>query len=370
MSQTEIARAVARLLRGSDLEYVHYLFSLCLTPRGRAITPKLVRRQVEKELAMEELALDTAECKKTVADAIARFIQAKENGASTEAAEEEEEEEKKEEEKEAKKPKAKRADKEEEEEDDFQEPDDFNDDVAPKSASTPKAKKAATETASPAAAKKAATETASPAAAKKAAKETASPAAAKKAAKEAASPAAAAAAPADDRVAKLKMYISKCGVRKVWAKELAGMSEKQQVSKLEAYLKDELGMEGRPSLDKCKAIKAKLELKKELADIDTSLIISEGRPSRRKVRKSPLFEFIYFISPRLSSWPSLRRKTATRARARAPATLPMMTRAPKSVAGLPPIPIPINCVHQKVALPTSLKEICQGHHIIKCGCQS
>jgi len=344
MSQTEIARAVARLLRGSDLEYVHYLFSLCLTPRGRAITPKLVRRQVEKELAMEELALDTAECKKTVADAIARFIQAKENGASTEAAEEEEEEEKKEEEKEAKKPKAKRADKEEEEEDDFQEPDDFNDDVAPKSASTPKAKKAATETASPAAAKKAATETASPAAA--------------------------AAAPADDRVAKLKMYISKCGVRKVWAKELAGMSEKQQVSKLEAYLKDELGMEGRPSLDKCKAIKAKLELKKELADIDTSLIISEGRPSRRKVRKSPLFEFIYFISPRLSSWPSLRRKTATRARARAPATLPMMTRAPKSVAGLPPIPIPINCVHQKVALPTSLKEICQGHHIIKCGCQS
>jgi len=344
MSQTEIARAVARLLRGSDLEYVHYLFSLCLTPRGRAITPKLVRRQVEKELAMEELALDTAECKKTVADAIARFIQAKENGASTEAAEEEEEEEEKEEEKEAKKPKAKRADKEEEEEDDFQEPDDFNDDVAPKSASTPKAKKAATETASPAAAKKAATETASPAAA--------------------------AAAPADDRVAKLKMYISKCGVRKVWAKELAGMSEKQQVSKLEAYLKDELGMEGRPSLDKCKAIKAKLELKKELADIDTSLIISEGRPSRRKVRKSPLFEFIYFISPRLSSWPSLRRKTATRARARAPATLPMMTRAPKSVAGLPPIPIPINCVHQKVALPTSLKEICQGHHIIKCGCQS
>ena len=331
MSQTEIARAVARLLRGSDLEYVHYLFSLCLTPRGRAITPKLVRRQVEKELAMEELALDTAECKKTVADAIARFIQAKENGASTEAAEEEEEEEEKEEEKEAKKPKAKRADKEEEEEDDFQEPDDFNDDVAPKSASTPKAKKAATETASPAAA---------------------------------------AAAPADDRVAKLKMYISKCGVRKVWAKELAGMSEKQQVSKLEAYLKDELGMEGRPSLDKCKAIKAKLELKKELADIDTSLIISEGRPSRRKVRKSPLFEFIYFISPRLSSWPSLRRKTATRARARAPATLPMMTRAPKSVAGLPPIPIPINCVHQKVALPTSLKEICQGHHIIKCGCQS
>ena len=344
MSQTEIARAVARLLRGSDLEYVHYLFSLCLTPRGRAITPKLVRRQVEKELAMEELALDTAECKKTVADAIARFIQAKENGASTEAAEEEEEEEEKEEEKEAKKPKAKRADKEEEEEDDFQEPDDFNDDVAPKSASTPKAKKAATETASPAAAKKAATETASPAAA--------------------------AAAPADDRVAKLKMYISKCGVRKVWAKELAGMSEKQQVSKLEAYLKDELGMEGRPSLDKCKAIKAKLELKKELADIDTSLIISEGRPSRRKVRKSPLFEFIYFISPRLSSWPSLRRKTATRARARAPATLPMMTRAPKSVAGLPPIPIPINCVHQKVGLPTSLKEICQGHHIIKCGCQS
>ena len=344
MSQTEIARAVARLLRGSDLEYVHYLFSLCLTPRGRAITPKLVRRQVEKELAMEELALDTAECKKTVADAIARFIQAKENGASTEAAEEEEEEEEKEEEKEAKKPKAKRADKEEEEEDDFQEPDDFNDDVAPKSASTPKAKKAATETASPAAAKKAA--------------------------KEAASPAAAAAAPADDRVAKLKMYISKCGVRKVWAKELAGMSEKQQVSKLEAYLKDELGMEGRPSLDKCKAIKAKLELKKELADIDTSLIISEGRPSRRKVRKSPLFEFIYFISPRLSSWPSLRRKTATRARARAPATLPMMTRAPKSVAGLPPIPIPINCVHQKVGLPTSLKEICQGHHIIKCGCQS
>ncbi|KAJ2829189.1 hypothetical protein GGI24_002200 [Coemansia furcata] len=67
-------------------------------------------------------------------------------------------------------------------------------------------------------------------------------------------------------ITNLKQYITKCGLRKVWAKELAGMSGAQQIQHLKDML-SELGMEGRPTLEKCKKIKAKRDLLAELEEI-------------------------------------------------------------------------------------------------------
>ncbi|KAJ2780434.1 hypothetical protein H4R18_003453 [Coemansia javaensis] len=64
----------------------------------------------------------------------------------------------------------------------------------------------------------------------------------------------------------LKNYVSKCGVRKVWSKELAGMSAAQQVRHLKGLL-ESLGVEGRPTLEKCRRIKDKRDLQAELEDI-------------------------------------------------------------------------------------------------------
>ncbi|KAJ2254790.1 hypothetical protein GGI13_001963 [Coemansia sp. RSA 455] len=67
-------------------------------------------------------------------------------------------------------------------------------------------------------------------------------------------------------ITNLKQYITKCGLRKVWAKELAGLSGAQQIQHLKDML-SELGMEGRPTLEKCKKLKAKRDLLAELEEI-------------------------------------------------------------------------------------------------------
>jgi hypothetical protein len=71
---------------------------------------------------------------------------------------------------------------------------------------------------------------------------------------------------ADDALAKLKSYVFKCGVRKNWKKELEGLSEKQSITKVRQIL-DDLGMEGRPSLEKCKKIKDKREYEEEMRSL-------------------------------------------------------------------------------------------------------
>ncbi|KAJ1920000.1 hypothetical protein IWQ60_007104 [Tieghemiomyces parasiticus] len=47
----------------------------------------------------------------------------------------------------------------------------------------------------------------------------------------------------EHKIKQLKMYITKCGVRKVWSRELADLSPKQQIQKLQSMLV-ELGVEG------------------------------------------------------------------------------------------------------------------------------
>ncbi|KAJ2204523.1 hypothetical protein IW145_003381 [Coemansia sp. RSA 521] len=78
----------------------------------------------------------------------------------------------------------------------------------------------------------------------------------------------------DTTITNLKSYIAKCGLRKVWAKELTGMNSAQQIRHLKAIL-DGLGMTGRPTLEKCKKIKAKRDLQAELEEMHVDNIISK-----------------------------------------------------------------------------------------------
>jgi len=91
-----------------------------------------------------------------------------------------------------------------------------------------------------------------------------------------------------------------CGVRKVWKKEFADLDTPSgQMKRLKEILQD-LGMSGRPSLDKAKSIRAQRELAQELSGyfellesnalIVTSCILEDVQEfaeasRRREVRK-------------------------------------------------------------------------------------
>uniref|UniRef100_A0A8C5C2W0 HIRA interacting protein 3 n=1 Tax=Gadus morhua TaxID=8049 RepID=A0A8C5C2W0_GADMO len=83
-------------------------------------------------------------------------------------------------------------------------------------------------------------------------------------------------------VLRLKRYISLCGARRNYKKLFEGCgSIRSKVSVLKKELED-LGIEGLPSIDKCKKARKKLEEAKELAELDVSNIITtQGRPTRR-----------------------------------------------------------------------------------------
>lgn len=61
-------------------------------------------------------------------------------------------------------------------------------------------------------------------------------------------------------------------------KELDGLNENQCIAKIQGILR-ELGIEGKPSLEQCKAIKERREFEAELREIDASNII-EGKRRR------------------------------------------------------------------------------------------
>jgi hypothetical protein len=93
--------------------------------------------------------------------------------------------------------------------------------------------------------------------------------------------------PDEEQIKQLKYYILKCGVRKVWKKELEGLSASQSIAKLKNIL-SELGIEGRPSLAKCEEIKDRLEFEKEMEAIDTRNILpNKKRGEQKEVVSSP-----------------------------------------------------------------------------------
>ncbi|RIA95099.1 hypothetical protein C1645_506359 [Glomus cerebriforme] len=90
----------------------------------------------------------------------------------------------------------------------------------------------------------------------------------------------------DKRIKNLKSFITKCGVRKNWTKELADCNtDSSKIHKLKQILMD-LGVEGRPTLEKCKKVKMKLELEAELGAMDVDNIISDDVKETRKARAS------------------------------------------------------------------------------------
>jgi len=86
----------------------------------------------------------------------------------------------------------------------------------------------------------------------------------------------------ESAVDRLKNYITKCGVRKIWKKELDGLSEKEQIQKLQSILK-ELGMEGRPTLEKCKKIKERREFEKEVEELHNNTILDKRLRNKRSL---------------------------------------------------------------------------------------
>ncbi|XP_069380736.1 HIRA-interacting protein 3 isoform X2 [Paralichthys olivaceus] len=84
------------------------------------------------------------------------------------------------------------------------------------------------------------------------------------------------------QLVRLKRYISLCGVKRNYKKLLDGCrSVRSMVAVLKKELED-LGVEGQPSIKKCKSVKKKREEAQEIAELDVSNIIAtQGRPKRR-----------------------------------------------------------------------------------------
>ncbi|ORX95489.1 hypothetical protein K493DRAFT_314974, partial [Basidiobolus meristosporus CBS 931.73] len=90
-----------------------------------------------------------------------------------------------------------------------------------------------------------------------------------------------------ETIKNLKMYIGKCGVRKMWFREFKGIEDqpKQQIKKLKEILA-ELGMSGRPTIEKCKKIQAARELRAERESLSKENIIEEEEKFGRRTRAS------------------------------------------------------------------------------------
>lgn len=87
---------------------------------------------------------------------------------------------------------------------------------------------------------------------------------------------------AENTLGKLKSYVFKCGIRKIWKKELDGLDETASIAKVRGIL-EELGMDGRPSLEKCKKIKDQREFAEEMKIIDESKILQTRLRGQRNL---------------------------------------------------------------------------------------
>lgn len=94
----------------------------------------------------------------------------------------------------------------------------------------------------------------------------------------------------NDRIEHLKKYLRLSGIHiNSYDKLFADCkSMKAKTEKLLSIL-HEKGMKGRPTIEKCKKLKKKIETKKEISELDTSNIIkTEGRPKRGSGDKIPM----------------------------------------------------------------------------------
>ncbi|WEW59912.1 hypothetical protein PRK78_005394 [Emydomyces testavorans] len=109
--------------------------------------------------------------------------------------------------------------------------------------------------------------------------------------------------PDQAEIKRLQGWLIKCGIRKMWARELASFdTPKAKIRHLKDMLKD-AGMEGRYSLEKAKAIKEERELKADLEVVQEGAKrwgkqepdneeAGEGRPRRRLARGFKSLNFL------------------------------------------------------------------------------
>ena len=108
--------------------------------------------------------------------------------------------------------------------------------------------------------------------------------------------------PDKEEIKRLQGWLTKCGIRKFWARELAPYeTPKAKIKHLKEMLKD-AGMEGRYSLEKAKRIRDERELKADLEMVQEGAKIwgrdseeegSEGeRPRRRLARGRQSLAFL------------------------------------------------------------------------------
>ncbi|KAJ2743675.1 hypothetical protein GGI20_003566 [Coemansia sp. BCRC 34301] len=230
----ELKRVCTQIVREGDLD---------------KLTDRTVRRSAEKLLSLDENALEEKALKQTVKETVATIIAGMSKGRDDSGDGCSDEEVDKDEVRDIESPAtAVAAADEANEEADKSEPSDFDE---PAAASAKQRKRA------PAASK-------SPQTAKRAKKDDSGGKANKA---------------SETTITNLKQYVTKCGLRKVWAKELAGMSGAQQIRHLKDML-SELGMEGRPTLEKCKKIKAKRDLLAELEEIGGDA--ADAKPNQKQ----------------------------------------------------------------------------------------
>ncbi|XP_036594026.1 HIRA-interacting protein 3 isoform X2 [Trichosurus vulpecula] len=88
-------------------------------------------------------------------------------------------------------------------------------------------------------------------------------------------------------VVRLKRYIRACGAHRNYKRLLGSCrSHQERLRVLKAELQD-LGLEGNPSLEKCRAVKERREEAAEMASLDVSNIISSSGRSRRRNAWNP-----------------------------------------------------------------------------------
>lgn len=94
----------------------------------------------------------------------------------------------------------------------------------------------------------------------------------------------------EETIKRLRHYLTKCGIHFFSYKNKLSdcKNAKQEIEVLKNQLK-EVGIEGIPSLEKCAAIKKKLDLQREVQGLDTSLIIGGGRPTRQRAAARPTY---------------------------------------------------------------------------------
>ncbi|CAG8497590.1 14040_t:CDS:2 [Ambispora leptoticha] len=89
----------------------------------------------------------------------------------------------------------------------------------------------------------------------------------------------------NEELNKLKKLVSKCGVRKVWSKELANLELDEKITKVKSILVD-LGVKGEPTEAKCLKVRKARELQSELKEISKVNIVSDETKESRRARAS------------------------------------------------------------------------------------